>query len=85
MPKLVPYSLYMRSMTYEDIPEVMRIEWATMETPWTMPNFLDSFRAGHLCQVVCGTTDKGPDQILGYYILMPTLDECELLNLVVDP
>ena len=60
---------------------VTEIERAAYDFPWTRGNFLDSMSAGYTLRVLRAT----PDNIVGYYIAMPGVDELHLLNLTVAP
>lgn len=68
----------MRPMVDADIEEVLRIEQAVQAYPWTRGNFTDVLTNNYVCRV--NETDTG---IRGYAILMPVLDEAELLNIGV--
>jgi [ribosomal protein S18]-alanine N-acetyltransferase len=68
----------MRAMTLADVDAVLVIELAVQAYPWTRGNFNDALSQGYLCRVEeeCG-------EICGYAVLMPLLDEAELLNIGV--
>jgi len=68
----------MRSMTPADIDAVHGIELAVQAYPWTRGNFMDAFDHGYECRV-----DEDHGKIRGYAILMPAVDEAELLNIGV--
>ena len=68
----------MRSMTQADVDEVLRIEEAVQAYPWTRGNFIDALARGCIC---CVKEQGG--EVRGYVILMPLLDEAELLNIGV--
>lgn len=68
----------MRQMTLADIDAVFAIEQAVQAYPWTRGNFSDSLAGGHLCFV-----DEAEGEMRGYVILMPAVDEAELLNIGV--
>lgn len=68
----------MRTMTLADVAAVLPIEQAVQRFPWTCGNFSDSLANGHLCRV-----DETEDGIRGYAILMPVVDEAELLTIGV--
>ncbi|MDP1997647.1 MAG: ribosomal protein S18-alanine N-acetyltransferase [Gallionella sp.] len=69
----------MRAMTQDDVDAVLAIEQAVQRFPWTRGNFTDALHSGYLCCV--DETESGG--IRGYAILMPTVDEAELLNIGV--
>ncbi len=68
----------MRPMTPGDVGAVLTIEQAVQRFPWTRGNFSDSLANGHLCRV-----DETEIGIRGYAILMPVVDEAELLTIGV--
>jgi len=69
----------MRAMTPDDVDAVLAIEQAVQRFPWTRGNFADALNSGYLCRV--DETESG--EIRGYAILMPTVDEAELLSIGV--
>ena len=69
----------MRAMTPGDVDAVLTIEQAVQRFPWTRGNFADALNSGYLCCV--DETEQG--EIRGYAILMPVMDEAELLNIGV--
>ena len=68
----------MRPMTPADVGAVLSIERAVQRFPWTRDNFSDSLANGYLCRV-----DETEIGIRGYVILMPVVDEAELLTIGV--
>jgi ribosomal-protein-alanine N-acetyltransferase len=68
----------MRDMTLDDVDAVLGIEQAVQAYPWTRGNFTDALSHGYICRV-----DALGGEILGYAVLMPVLDEAELLNIGV--
>jgi len=69
----------MRAMTQDDVDAVLAIEQAVQRFPWTRGNFADALNSGYLCCV--DETEEGG--IRGYAILMPVVDEAELLTIGV--
>jgi ribosomal-protein-alanine N-acetyltransferase len=67
-------------MTESRLDEVVAIERAAYEHPWTRGNFSDSLRSGYQAQLLCAG-----DSILGYFVAMKGVDEVHLLNVTVDP
>lgn len=66
-------------MTRADVEAVLAIEQAVQRYPWTRGNFTDALDHGYLCRV-----DAAEDgAIRGYAILMPGVDEAELLTIGV--
>jgi len=68
----------MRAMTLEDVDGVLAIEMEVQSYPWTRGNFIDALSQGYICSV-----DDAGGGIRGYAILMPVLQEAELLNIGV--
>lgn len=62
-----------------DIDQIVEIEQAVYSHPWTRGNFLDAIYSGHTAN---GLRDEA-GFLLGYFVLMPVLDEMHLLNLAV--
>lgn len=68
----------MRSMTQADVDAVSSIELVVQAYPWTRGNFIDALSSGYVCRV-----DEVESRIRAYAILMPVMDEAELLNIGV--
>lgn len=68
----------MRAMTPDDVDAVLAIEQAVQAYPWSRGNFTDALGSGYLCSV-----DEQDGVIRAYAILMPLVDEAELLNIGV--
>ncbi|TAN78320.1 MAG: ribosomal-protein-alanine N-acetyltransferase [Gallionella sp.] len=77
----------MRAMVLADVDAVLAIELAVQAYPWTRGNFIDALNCGYVCRVDAGEIMPGhPEEageIRGYAILMPVVDEAELLNIGV--
>jgi ribosomal-protein-alanine N-acetyltransferase len=69
----------MRTMTYADLPVVMRIENENYPFPWDEDIFRDCFKVGYGCWV-CEEEGK----ILGYCIMTMGVGEAHVLNVSVD-
>lgn len=68
----------MRAMTLDDVDAVFAIELAVQRFPWTRGNFIDALDSGYVCRI----DDEG-GEIRAYAILIPVLEEAELLNIGV--
>ncbi len=68
--------LTLRPMRHEDIEEVMRIEHGIYPYPWSAGNFSDSLDSGYVCKVA-----ELDGAMVGYAVLMPLLDEANLLTI----
>ena len=63
-----------------DIDAVMAIEQRAHPFPWTRGNFVDSLKAGHSAWVF-----REGGALVGYGVLMMTIDDAELLDITVVP
>jgi [ribosomal protein S18]-alanine N-acetyltransferase len=70
-----------RVMQQKDLTEVIAIEKAANQFPWSLKNFEDSLRANHHAWVFL---DHQSD-IQGYVIVQKVVDELHLLNICVKP
>jgi [ribosomal protein S18]-alanine N-acetyltransferase len=68
--------LELRPMTAQDIEAVAAIEHAIHRFPWTTGNFVDALNSGYLCKVA-----ELDDVIAGYAVMMPAVDEVQLLDI----
>jgi [ribosomal protein S18]-alanine N-acetyltransferase len=69
-------NLSLRDMTLLDMEVVLQIEQQVHSHPWTRGNFTDSLASGHVCKVYADA-----QEIIGYAVLMPTVDEADLLDI----
>jgi ribosomal-protein-alanine N-acetyltransferase len=67
-------------LTERWLDDVLAIELAAYEFPWSRGNFADSLRAGYQAQVLVAG-----GRMLGYFIAMKGVDEAHLLNITVAP
>lgn len=68
-------------MTPADLDDVMAVEAAAYEFPWTRGNFIDSLAAGYHASVL----REAGGALLGYVVAMAAVGEVHLLNLTVAP
>jgi len=68
-------------MMVSDLDEVVAIECAAYDFPWTRGNFIDSLAAGYLARVLRGMSGE----LLAYFVAMKGVDEMHLLNVTVAP
>lgn len=68
----------LREMKVADIDAIVRIEQRVHAHPWTRGNFSDALSSAYLCKVY-----QQDNEILGYAVLMPALDEVQLLNISI--
>ena len=61
--------------------ELARLEALVEPTPWTAGDFLDVPKNGWSCEVMVDNDDT----IQAWAVVMPVLDEAELLTIGVDP
>ncbi|MEO0317495.1 MAG: ribosomal-protein-alanine N-acetyltransferase [Pseudomonadota bacterium] len=74
-------ALQFSSMRVSDVDEVTRIENDAYPFPWTRGNFLDSLDSGYDAWVL----RESGERLVGYFLLMPVVDEMHLLNITVRP
>jgi len=68
-------------MAIGDLDEVVAIEAAAYDFPWTRGNFIDSLAAGYLARVL-----RSPHgDLVAYFIAMKGVEEMHLLNVTVAP
>lgn len=72
--------MILRDMTEADLESVMRIEREVHACPWTLGNFSDALRSKYICKIY----ESGNEGIIGYAVLMPLVDETELLDIAID-
>jgi ribosomal-protein-alanine N-acetyltransferase len=70
----------LRLMGEVDLPDVLSIERASYEFPWTEAIFLDCLRVGYYCLVY-----GGHRTVQGYGIMSMGAGECHLLNICIHP
>lgn len=68
-----------RPLRHTDLTQVMAIETASYDFPWSQPIFMDCLRAGYGCYAM--TRD---DQLEAYAIISSAVDEAHLLNVCVS-
>ncbi len=68
----------LREMNPSDLDGVMRIEKGVHAHPWTRGNFTDALNSDSICKVY-----EDGEQMLGYVVLMPAVDEMQLLNISI--
>jgi ribosomal-protein-alanine N-acetyltransferase len=66
--------------TEDRLGEIVAIEAAAYEHPWTRGNFVDSLHSGYQAQLL---SVKG--EVIGYFVAMMGVDEVHLLNITVAP
>ncbi len=70
--------MQLREMNPADVDAVMRIEQCVHAHPWTRGNFTDALNSGSICKVY-----ETEGMMLGYFVLMPAVDEAQLLNISI--
>ena len=68
----------LRKMNLADVDAVMRIEQDVHAHPWTRGNFTDALNSGCVCKVY-----EADGEMLGYVVLMPAVDEAQLLDISI--
>lgn len=69
-----------RSMLLTDTAQVAAIERQVEYHPWSERQFQESLEAGQRCTVMVDG-----EQVIGFCILQPVLDEANLLLMAIDP
>jgi len=70
--------MQLRDMTPADLDAVAQIEQQVHGFPWTRGMFSDSLENGYICKVY-----ETANEIIGYAVLMPVLDELHLLDISI--
>ena len=68
----------LRDMTVADLELVQSIEQQVHAHPWTLGNFRDALASGYVCKVASIEAE-----LIGYAVLMPGVEEAELLTMGV--
>lgn len=81
MNALVRDEFKLHRMAVSDLDEVVAVEMAAYDFPWTRGNFIDSLAAGYQARVLRGVSGE----LLAYFVAMKGVDEMHLLNVTVAP
>lgn len=73
-------SLHWLPMTAAELDAVVAVEQTAYSHPWTRGQFNDSLASGHDAWLL-----YADDELIGYHVTMPVLDEVHLLNITVAP
>lgn len=77
-----PQALFsVRALTTADLPEVLAIERAAYDYPWSEGVFRDCMRVGYRCLAAVDMAGN----VLGYGLLSVTVGEAHVLNVCVGP
>lgn len=68
-------------MTVAGLDAVLAVEQHAYSFPWTRGNFIDSLAAGYRAEMLI----DAQQQLIGYLVAMPGVDEMHLLNITVAP
>ena len=69
-----------RSMTYDDLSDIIEIEKQAYTHPWTVGIFRDCLRVGYSCWVMIKN-----QSVVGYGIVMLAAGEAHVLNVCIQP
>ncbi len=72
-------TFYFAPLTESWLDGLLPIEQQAYSHPWTRGNFIDALSAGYKAQLLL----NAHDELLGYFVAMPVLDEVHLLNITV--
>ena len=64
----------------EPLDALMAVEQRAYSHPWSRGNFVDSLASGYQIELL-----RGGDQLIGYFVAMPGVEEAHLLNITVAP
>ncbi len=67
-------------MCEADLSQVLTVEHASYEFPWTPGIFHDCLRVGYKCYVY-----EGPSGLIGHGVMSVAAGECHILNVCVHP
>lgn len=70
----------LRPMQEADVNDVLEVERAAYEFPWTRAIFRDCIRVGYTCLVY-----EGARGLLGHGVMSLAAGECHLLNICIHP
>jgi [ribosomal protein S18]-alanine N-acetyltransferase len=74
----------LRPAVEEDLPQILALERAVHQDPWTEQGFRAEWAKDYShCLVL--TDDETDERVYGYVIFWVLLGECQVLNVVVDP
>jgi len=68
------------AMDLPSLARVMEVEQRAYAHPWSRANFSDVLQSGYHARLLLGG-----DTLLGYFVVMPGVQEAHLLNITVDP
>jgi ribosomal-protein-alanine N-acetyltransferase len=68
----------LREMNMVDVDAVLHIEQQVHAYPWTRGNFTDALNSDSVCMVY-----ESEEEMLGYVVLLPAVDEIQLLNISI--
>ena len=71
------------SLSIEDLEEVLLIEENVYVHPWSRGNFVDSFAQNYPAFGFRLQTERGAGALIGYFFVMPVVDELHLLTIAV--
>ena len=74
-----PDQLIYAPMVVSDVDEVFALETSVYPHPWSRGNFVDSLASGYNSW----TLRDEAGALIGYFLLMPVVDEAHLLNVAV--
>lgn len=82
MPPVESFSL--RPATLEDLPKLLAIEARSHSAPWAEEHFLSEL-AKPYARVLLLSDDETDERVAGYIVYWVAFDECQILNVTVDP
>lgn len=80
LPPATAPQVRLEPLTLDRLELLLAVEQRAYAHPWTRGNFTDALASGYHIQLLLGG-----EQLLGYFVAMPGVDEAHLLNLTVAP
>ena len=75
-----PVEARFEPLTLARLETVLSVEQTAYSHPWSRGNFADTLASGYAAQLLLAD-----EELLGYFIAMPGVEEAHLLNLTVAP
>jgi [ribosomal protein S18]-alanine N-acetyltransferase len=76
----IQYAIASMSRDATELPLIMAIDQHASLPPWSQQQWMDSIAAEHLI-FVC----KHAEQVMGFLVMMPVVDDLEILSIAVSP
>lgn len=81
----LPAGVSYRKLQVSDFPLLQRMLPPLLPGDWSVTVLQQLLISTHHCRVLCSAADEAEDAVLGFAEFTTLIDECELLNLAIDP